>query len=122
MTKSKYYNGSNKLVIGKIKDEIASVAIDELVKSKTKIYLFLVDYNSEHKKAKGVNRNVVEKLAGNEYKDVLSNNKHFIHSLHRIRRKDDRIGTYKINKISLSCFDDKIYIQNNVYDELTISF
>ena len=23
------------------------------------------------------------------------------------------IGTYKINKISLPCFDDKIFVQNN---------
>ena len=30
LTKAKYYNDSNKLVIGKIKDEIAGVAIDEL--------------------------------------------------------------------------------------------
>ena len=36
----------------------------------------------------------------------------------RIQRKDHRIGTYEINKISLSCFDDKIYIQNNGCDEL----
>ena len=38
----------------------------------------------------------------------------------RIQSKVHRIGTYEINKISLSCFDDKIYIQNNVYDELAL--
>ena len=27
--------------------------------------------------------------------------------------KDHRIGTYEINKISLPCFDDKVYIQNS---------
>ena len=27
----------------------------------------------------------------------------------RIESKDHRIGIYEINKISLSCFDDKIY-------------
>ena len=31
--------------------------------------------------------------------------------------KDHRIGTYNINKIQLSCFDDKIFIQNNEYDD-----
>ena len=31
-----------------------------------------------------------------------------------------RIGTYEINKISLPCFHDKIYIQNNGYDGLAL--
>ena len=30
----------------------------------------------------------------------------------RIQSKDHKIGTYKIKKISLSYFDDEIYIQN----------
>ena len=34
--------------------------------------------------------------------------------------KDHRLGTYEINKISLSCFDDKICIQNNGYDGLAL--
>ena len=33
--------------------------------------------------------------------------------MNRIQTKDHRIGTYEIIKIELSCFDDKIYIQNN---------
>ena len=40
--------------------------------------------------------------------------------MNRIRSKDHRIGTYEINKISLSCFDDKIYIQKNGYDRLPL--
>ena len=42
------------------------------------------------------------------------------HSLNRIKSKDYRIGTYEINKISLCCFADKIYIQNNGYDGLAL--
>ena len=38
-------------VIGKMKDETGSVAIEESVGLKPKMYLFLVDDNSEHKKA-----------------------------------------------------------------------
>ena len=45
-TKSKYYDNSNKLVVGKMKDETAGVAIEP------KMYLYLVDDNSEHKKSK----------------------------------------------------------------------
>ena len=38
------------------------------------------------------------------------------HSMNRMQSQDDRIGTFEINIISLSYFDDKIYIQNNGYD------
>ena len=45
-----------------------------------------------------------------EYKDVLLNKNCLRHSMNRIQSKDHRIGTYKINKISLSYFDNKIQI------------
>ena len=67
-----------------------------------------------------MNKNVVAAIGHNEYEDVLLKNKCFRHSMNRIQSRDHRIGTYVINKISLSCFDDKIYIQNNGYDGLTL--
>ena len=42
--------------------------------------------------------------------------------MNRIQSKVHSIETYEINKISLSCFDDKIYIQNNGYDRLALGF
>ena len=33
-----------------------------------------------------------------------------------IQSRDHRIGIYEINKISLSCFDDKIYILSKIMD------
>ena len=119
--KETYYNNSDKLV-GKMKDETAGVAIEEFVRLKRKMYSYLVDDNSEHKKAKGVNRNVVATISHNEYQDVLLNKKCLRHSMNRIQSKDHRIGTYEISKISLSCFDDKIYIQNNGWDELACGY
>ena len=101
---------SNKLVIGKMKDETGGVAIEEFGGLKPKMYLFLVGDNSEHKKTKDVNKNVVVTISHNEYKDHLLNNKRIRRSKNRNRSKDHRIGTYEINKISLPCFDDKIYI------------
>ena len=101
---------SNKLVIGKMKDETGGVAIEEFGGLKPKMYLFLLGDNSEHKKTKDVNKNVVATISHNEYKDHLLNNKRIRHSKNRNRSKDHRIGTYEINKISLPCFDDKIYI------------
>ena len=42
--------------------------------------------------------------------------------MNRIQSKDHRIGTYEINKISLSCIHDKIYIQNNGYDGFALCY
>ena len=103
-------------------DETAGVATEEIVGLKPKIYSYLVDDNSEHKKAKGVNKNVVATISHYEYKDVLLNKECLRHSMNRIQSKDHRIGTYEINKISLSCFDDKIYIQNNGCDGLALGY
>ena len=83
------------------------------------MYSFLIPDNSEHKKAKGVNKNVAT-ISHNEYKDVLLNNKCLRHSMNKIQSKNHTIETYNSNKISLSYFDDKIYIQNNVYDGLVL--
>ena len=106
-TKSKYSDASNKLVIGKMKDETRGVASEEFVGLKPKMYSFLVDDNSEHKKAKGVNKNVIAIILHNEYKDVLLNNKCLIHSVNRIQSKDHRIGTFEINEVPLSCLMTK---------------
>ena len=44
------------------------------------------------------------------------------HSMNITQSKDHRIGTYDVNKILLSCFDDKIYIQIYRYDGLAFNF
>ena len=82
----------------------------------------MVDNNSGHKKAKDVNKNVVTTIIHNGYKDVLLNKKRLRHSINRIQSKDHRVGIYEINQISLSCFDDKIYIQNNGCDALGLGY
>ena len=123
LTKSKYYDNSSNLLVGKMKDEtMKDVAIEEFFGLKSKMYSYLVDDNSEDKKAKSVNKNVVATMSHNEYKDVLLNKKCLRHSMNRIQSKDHRIGTYEINKISLSCFDDKIYIQKNGCDGLALGY
>ena len=84
LTKSKYYDNSIKLVVGKMKDETASVTIEEIVRLKPKMYQYLVDNNSEHEKVMGVNKNVVATKSHNEYKDVLLNKKYSRHSMNKI--------------------------------------
>ena len=98
-TKSKHYDDSNKLVMGKMKNETGGVTIEEFVGLKAKMYSFLVDENSQHKKVKGENRNVVATIRHNEYKDVLLNSKCLRHSLNRIESKDHKTGAYEISKI-----------------------
>ena len=60
----------------------------------------------ESNTAKGVNIST----EFNEFKDVLFNKKIIRHKMKRIQSKKHKIGTYEIEKISLSCFDDKRYV------------
>ena len=50
---------------------------------KSKMYLLLID-NSEHKKTKDVNDNVIVAISHNEYKVFLSNSKCIRHAMNRI--------------------------------------
>ena len=43
----------------------------------------------------------------NEFKDTLFNKKIIRHKMGRIQSKKHKMGTYEINKISLSVFDDR---------------
>ena len=54
-----------------MRDETGGVGIEEFVAVKPKIYPFLVDNNSEHKKVKGVIRNVVWTISQNKQNDVF---------------------------------------------------
>ena len=64
----------------------------------------LLAYDSSEPTAKDVNKNVVATISDNEHKDVLLNNKCLRYSVNGIQSKNQRITTYEINKISLSCF------------------
>ena len=70
------------------------------------------------------------KLVSNEkdylkwtFKTSYMSHKIFGNDLVAIRQsKKHKIGTCEIDKISLSCFDDKVYIQNNGCDELVSGY
>ena len=95
-------------MVGKMKYEASGIAIIEYVGLKPNIYSFLVNGINEHEKIKGVNKNAFATINHNEYKDVLLNNICLRHSMNR--NQNHRIGTYEIDKISLSCVNDKMYI------------
>ena len=46
----------------------------------------------------------------NEFKDTLFNKKIIRHKMRRFLGKKHKMGTYEINKISLSAFDDKRFV------------
>ena len=48
-----------------------------------------------------------------EFKDMLFNKKIIRHKMRIIQGKKHKMGTYKTNKISLSCFDDKRFVLND---------
>ena len=45
-----------------------------------------------------------------KFKDVLFNEKNIRHKMKRIQSKMHKLGTHEIDKISLSCLNDKRYV------------
>ena len=103
---SKYYDSTNKKVIGKMKDEFNEVKIIEFVGLKSKMYSLISVDDREVNKVKGINK----KSRHEEYVDVLFNKKVVRHNMKRIQSKLHEICTYDVFKISLSFFDDKRYV------------
>ena len=109
---SKFFDQANKKVIGKIKDESEGKIIGEF--AKLKVYSTKNIDGKESNMAKGVN--IAPEF--NEFKDTLFNKKIIRHKMRRIQGKKHKMGTYKINKISLSVFDDKRFVSNDGIYEL----
>ena len=64
--------------------------------------------------AKGIKKNVIKNnIKHEDYKNVVLNNKQIHHKMKTIRSQKHQLCSYKINKVSLSCFDDKRYIHYN---------
>ena len=111
---SPYFDKTNKKVIGKFKDESAGIAITEFVGLKSKMYSYLKSDDKCGKTAKGVKKNIIKNhIKHEDYKNVLFKNEQMQHKMKTIRSERHHIGSYEINKISLSCFDDKRYIAEN---------
>ena len=112
--RSSYYDCTNKKVIGKMKDEMGGKIIAEFVGLRSKMYSIVTVDDEELVRAKGVNR----KLMHSEFKDVLFDKKVVRHCMKSILAKRNKIGTYDICKISLSCFDDKWFVLDDGVNSL----
>ena len=111
---SPYYDKTNKKVIGKFKDEAAGVSICEFIGLRSKMYSYMKDNQIGGKTAKGIKKNVIKnKIMYDDYKETLLNNKQIYHKMKTIRSENHQLSSYEINKVSLSCFDDKRYIHED---------
>ena len=95
-----------KKVIGKMKDEFGGLIITEFVELKSKMYSTKKIDGKEHNTAKGVST----ATEFDNFKDVLINKKIIRHKMERIQSKKHKLGTYEIDEISFSCFDNKRYV------------
>ena len=84
-------------------DEFGGVIVEEFAGLKSKIYSTKKIDGKELKTAKGIN--ITTEF--NEFKDVLFSKKIIRHKMKIIQSKKHKLETYEIDKISLSCFDDK---------------
>ena len=75
---------------------------------RAKTYAYLMDDDSEHKKAKGTKKCVIKRrLMFKNYKDCLLNNKIILQSQQRFKSDHHNVYTEQINKIALSNNHDK---------------
>ena len=102
----KCYDSQNEMAVGKMKDMYKGIPINKFVGLKSKMHYMLSDDGKESNAEKGIN--TATKVY--EIKDTLFNKKVIRHKMKRIQNKKHKIGTYEINKTSLSCFDDKRFV------------
>ena len=92
-----------------MKDKSEGKIIDEFVGLKSKMYSMRNIDGKESNTAKGIN--IATEF--NEFKNNLFNKKILRHKMRRIQGKNHKMGTYEMNKISLSVFDDKRFVSND---------
>ena len=112
------YDESNKNMIGYFKDENGSFIVKEFCGIRSKVYIMTTqkydketNYECDDKKnvLKGMKTVVSKELTIEDYKNCIFNETTQNHSYNNIVSIDHNLTTRKINKVSLSAFDDKKY-------------
>ena len=111
---SNFFDETNKKVIGKVKDDSEGKIIGEFAILKSKMYFMKNIDGKESNMAKGAN----VATGFHKFKGTLFNKKIIIHKMRRIQGKKHKMGTYEINKILLSVFDDKRFVLKDGIDTL----
>ena len=100
--------GKNKKVIGIFKDELGGKIMTEFVALRAKVYAYLMEDGSKHKKAKGMKKCTIKReLIFENYRESLFNNKIILKSQQRFKSDHHKAYTEEVNKIALSSNDDK---------------
>ena len=94
------------MFVVKKKDGYKGIPINAFVGLKSKTHSMLSDDAKESNTPEEVNSTT----EFNEFKDTLFNRKVIRLKMKRIQSKKHKTGKYEINKISLSCFDDKSFV------------
>ena len=103
--------GVNKKELGLMKDELDGDIITEFVALKPKAYSYKTEDNVELKKAKGTKKCIINKILNfNDYKNCLFDNRKVLRSQQRFKSENHSVYTENINKIALSCNDDKRFV------------
>ena len=103
--------GVNKKVLGLMKDELGGGIITEFVALRPKAYSYKTEDNVELKKAKGTKKCIINKmLSFSDYKNCLFDNGKVLRSQQRFKSENHIVYTENINKIALSCNDDKRFV------------
>ena len=90
------------------KDELGGKVIKEIGALRAKTYSYLLDDDSEVKKAKGTKNSIIKReLMFEIYKDCLFNGETILKSKHKFKSDHHKVYTEDVNKIALSSDDIK---------------
>ena len=100
--------GVTKRVKGMFKDELGGKIMKEFCALRAKTYTYLMNDDSEKKKAKGIKKCVIKRrLMFENYKNSFFNNKTILKSQIRFKSNHHNVYTEEVNKIALNSNDDK---------------
>ena len=100
--------GKNKKALGFFKDELDGKIMIEFTALRAKVYAYLMEDGSEHKKAKGMKKCIIKKeITLENYKKALFNSEIVLKSQQRSKSDHHKVYTEEVNKIALSNKDDK---------------
>ena len=106
--------GVNKKVIGMFKDEVAGKQITHFIGLRPKLYSFKIEEGKNVKKCKGIKKSVVSKgITFEHYFDCLFTGEKQMRSMKIIQSRYHDIYSKEVNKIALSCEDDKRLVLSN---------
>ena len=88
-----------------MKDKTSDVLRKGFVRLKSKTYTFITEDNHKTKKAKCINKNVInDELKYEDYKNAFFNRSFMRHKMNRIQSENHNIGLHTINENFLSLY------------------